>query len=139
MRGAFHAALAFTYGWTLLLVSQSGGMAAAAVTFANYFEPLTGLHISVKVLGVTAIAAFTLVNALGVRAAASTQNGFMVLKIAAIGGFVAVGLFAPHGSAAPVAGAYGGTATDRCDGSGNGSGALRLIADGRRPASCPPS
>ena len=111
MRDAFHPALAFTYGWTLLLVSQSGGMAAAAVTFANYFEPLTGLHASVRVLGVAAIAAFTLVNALGVRAAASAQNGFMVLKIAAIGGFVAVGLFAPHGSAAPVAGVYGGTAT----------------------------
>jgi APA family basic amino acid/polyamine antiporter len=125
MRDAFHPALAFTYGWTLLLVSQSGGMAAAAVTFANYFEPLTGLHVSVNVLGVTAIAAFTLVNAVGVRAAASTQNGFMVLKIAAIGGFVAVGLFAPHGSAATVARAYGGTATI-ADGFGNGSGALRL-------------
>ena len=32
MRDAFHPALAFVYGWTLLLVSQSGGMAAAGVT-----------------------------------------------------------------------------------------------------------
>jgi APA family basic amino acid/polyamine antiporter len=98
MRDAFHPALAFMYGWTLLLVSQSGGMAAAAVTFANYFEPLTGLVLPVKLLGIVAIAIFTLVNALGVRAAANTQNGFMIVKILAIGGFIAVGLFAPHGS-----------------------------------------
>jgi len=96
MRDAFHPVLAFMYGWTLLLVSQSGGMAAAAVTFSNYFEPLTGLHVSAKVLGLVAIAVFTIVNALGVRTGASTQNVFMVLKIAAIGSFVAVGLFAPH-------------------------------------------
>ena len=111
MRDAFHPALAFMYGWTLLLVSQSGGMAAAAVTFSNYFEPLTGLLVSTKIMGVAAIAAFTLVNALGVRTGASTQNVFMILKIAAIGGFVALGLFAPHGGAVSSPGAHAGTAT----------------------------
>lgn len=110
LRDAFHPALAFVFGWTLLLVSQSGGMAAAAVTFANYFEPLTGLHVSTKLLGIAAIAAFTIVNALGVRTGTNTQNTFMVLKILAIGGFVAVGFFAPHAgeaiaSAAPAPGA----------------------------------
>src|SRR5579863_6496912 len=39
MKDAFHPSLAFMYGWTLLLVSQSGGMAAAAVTFAGYVSP----------------------------------------------------------------------------------------------------
>lgn len=113
MRDAFHPALAFVYGWTLLLVSQSGGMAAAAVTFSNYFEPLTGLHVSTKVLGTVAIAAFTLINALGVRTGASTQNAFMVLKIAAIAAFVGVGLFAAHGPAVAAAlpAAYSGGAT----------------------------
>lgn len=101
MRDAFHPALAFTYGWTLLLVSQSGGMAAGAVTFAFYFTPLTGLHADPRVLAVLAIAFFTAINALGVRAGATTQNAFMALKIAAIAAFVAVGLFAPH--AAPLA------------------------------------
>lgn len=112
MRDAFHPALAFTYGWTLLLVSQSGGMAAAAVTFSNYFEPLSGLHVSTKLLGVVAIGAFTAVNALGVRTGTSTQNAFMLLKILAIGGFVAVGLFAPHGArAAALPSAFAGGAT----------------------------
>src|SRR5258707_482574 len=36
LRDAFHPALAFVYGWALLLVIQSGGMAAVAVTFAKY-------------------------------------------------------------------------------------------------------
>src|SRR5215510_2519255 len=36
LRDAFHPSLAFIYGWTLLLVIQTGGMAAVAVTFAKY-------------------------------------------------------------------------------------------------------
>ena len=93
MRDAFHPALGFMFGWTLLLVSQSGGMAAAAVTFANYFEPLTGWHASTAGVAVVAIATFTAINALGVRTGTNTQNGFMVLKIAAIAAFAALGLF----------------------------------------------
>jgi basic amino acid/polyamine antiporter, APA family len=54
-------------------------------------------------LAIAAIAAFTLVNALGVRQGTNAQNLFMVLKIAAIAGFVVVGLFVPH--AAPAGGA----------------------------------
>jgi basic amino acid/polyamine antiporter, APA family len=96
MRDAFHPSLAFMYGWTLLLVSQSGGAAAAAVTFAKYFTPLTGWRLSSGLVAATAIALFTAINALGVRTGATTQNAFMVLKILAIGGFIAVGLVAPH-------------------------------------------
>jgi basic amino acid/polyamine antiporter, APA family len=102
LRDAFHPALAFVYGWTLLLVSQSGGMAAAAVTFAAYFAPLTGWRISTALVGAVAVATFTLVNALGVRTGASTQNAFMVIKILAIAAFAAAGLFLSH-AAAPVA------------------------------------
>jgi APA family basic amino acid/polyamine antiporter len=98
MSDAFHPALAFMYGWTLLLVSQSGGMAAAAVTFARYFAPLTGWHASTALVAATSIALFTAINALGVRAGATTQNLFMIVKILAIGGFIAVGLLAPHAS-----------------------------------------
>jgi APA family basic amino acid/polyamine antiporter len=93
MRDAFHPALGFMFGWTLLLVSQSGGMAAAAVTFANYFEPLTGWHASTAGVAIVAIGTFTAVNALGVRTGTNTQNAFMLLKIAAIASFAALGLF----------------------------------------------
>jgi APA family basic amino acid/polyamine antiporter len=100
MRDAFHPAIAFLYGWTLLIVSQSGGMAAAAVTFALYFTPLTGIHADPSLLAVLIMAFFTIINCLGVREGTSTQNLFMIVKIAAIAGFVLVGLFAPH--AAPL-------------------------------------
>ena len=96
LRDAFHPALAFIFGWTLLLVSQSGGMAAAAVTFANYFAPLTGFHGShgqIAAIAVVAIAVFTAINALGVRTGTTTQNLFMVVKIVAIAAFAAIGLF----------------------------------------------
>lgn len=103
MRDAFHPSLAFMYGWTLLLVSQSGGAAAAAVTFARYFAPLTGWQLSTGVVASIAILFFTAINALGVRSGATTQNAFMILKILAIGGFIAVGIAAPHASAVPAA------------------------------------
>ncbi|HLY02107.1 MAG TPA: amino acid permease [Candidatus Cybelea sp.] len=102
LRDAFHPALAFIFGWTLLLVSQSGGMAAAAVTFANYFATLTTWHASTAGVGVVAIAAFTAINALGVRTGTSTQNAFMVLKILAIAAFAAIGLFVARAATAPV-------------------------------------
>jgi APA family basic amino acid/polyamine antiporter len=103
LRDAFHPALAFIFGWTLLLVSQSGGMAAAAVTFANYFATLTTWHASTAGVAVVAIGAFTAVNALGVRTGTTTQNTFMLLKILAIAAFAAIGLFVAHATAAPVA------------------------------------
>lgn len=106
MRDAFHPALAFVFGWTLLLVSQSGGMAAAAVTFARYFDTLSGTHSSSAAVAVIAIAAFTAINALGVRTGTTTQNAFMALKILAIAAFAAIGLFFVHAvapaGAAPV-------------------------------------
>src|SRR5487761_2527661 len=100
MRDAFHPSLAFAYGWTLLLVSQSGGAAAAAQTFAGYFEPLTSLHVDKNLLAAVTVAVFVIVNCLGVKAGSRTQNAFMVAKILAIVGFISIGLFAPmHASA----------------------------------------
>ncbi len=98
LRDAFHPVVGFSYGWTLLLVSQSGGAAAAAVTFANYFSAVSGSHIDLRLLAALAIAFFTIVNMLGVRAGTSMQNLLMVLKIVAIGGLVVLGLIAPHAS-----------------------------------------
>ena len=44
LREAFHPLVAFLYGWGLLLVIQTGGMAAVAITFARYFLELTNLQ-----------------------------------------------------------------------------------------------
>jgi len=84
IRDAFHPMAAFLYGWTLLLVTQTGGMAAVAMTFANYFRELTGLNVERSVIAVATLAILTVVNCLGVRSGSNVQSAFMVTKIAAI-------------------------------------------------------
>src|SRR5690242_7500746 len=60
LREAWHPAVAFVYGWVLLLVTQTGGMAAVAVTFARYFREISGVTAgdgaiaAISLLGLTA-------------------------------------------------------------------------------------
>lgn len=84
LRDAFHPLAAFLYGWTLLLVTQTGGMAAVAMTFADYFRELTGWNVERSVIAVVTLGTLTLVNCLGVRSGSNVQNALMVTKIAAI-------------------------------------------------------
>ena len=97
LRDAYHPVVAFCYGWTLLLVSQSGGAAASAVTFAFYLPAITGIALNslqATIVAVAVLALFTVINCFGVRESTSTQNGFMIAKIAAIGAVILSGLFA---------------------------------------------
>src|SRR5690349_1902859 len=95
LREAFHPGVAFVYGWVLLLVVQTGGMAAVAVTFARYFVELTYLPISSAALAAIVLATLTIINCLGVRAGSTVQSILMVLKILAITMLVVCGfLFA---------------------------------------------
>ena len=91
LREAYHPALAFLYGWVLLLVIQTGGMAAVAVTFAKYFLELTGLHGSEGLIATLALGLLTIVNCLGVRVGSTVQSILMVLKIFAIAALVVCG------------------------------------------------
>jgi basic amino acid/polyamine antiporter, APA family len=92
LRDAYHPAVAFVYGWALLLVIQTGGMAAVAVTFARYFLEVTHLPLGEPVVAALGIAALVAVNCMGVRSGSTVQNGLMLLKILAILGLVAAGL-----------------------------------------------
>jgi len=92
LREAFHPSVAFLYGWVLLLVIQTGGMAAVAVTFARYFLEMVRLPISDSVLAAVVLTVLTLINCLGVRAGSTVQSIFMVLKIIAIVTLVVAGL-----------------------------------------------
>jgi APA family basic amino acid/polyamine antiporter len=97
IREAYHPAVAFLFGWALLLVTQTGGMAAVAITFARYFLELTRLPLPDWAVGVAALAFLTVVNCLGVRAGSTFQSTLMVLKIVAIAMLVGVGLYGPWG------------------------------------------
>jgi basic amino acid/polyamine antiporter, APA family len=130
LRDAYHPIVAFLYGWVLLLVMQSGGMAASAIVFADYFRELTGIGLPSPVIAIVTIAILTVINCIGVRAGSNVQNALMLIKIAAIAGLIGVGLtvspagietavVAPHGSGwsgmaaamVPVIFAYGGWQT----------------------------
>jgi APA family basic amino acid/polyamine antiporter len=93
LREALHPSLGFLYGWVLLLVIQTGGMAAVTVTFARYFIELTGLPVSEMGVVISTIAVLTLVNCLGVKPGSRVQSVLMLLKIGAILCLVAAGLF----------------------------------------------
>ena len=112
LRDAYHPVVAFLYGWTLLLVSQSGGMAAVAMTFAGYFRELTGIATPPAAIAVAALALLTVVNCFGARAGSNVQSTLMVLKIAAIVMLVTLGWLGLRGealaaSAMPAAGGRG--------------------------------
>lgn len=84
LREAYHPSVAFLYGWVLLLVIQTGGMAAVSITFARYFLELTGLHAQDWVVATAALATLTIINCLGVKTGGRTQSSLMVMKIVAI-------------------------------------------------------
>ena len=84
LREAFHPLLAFLYGWVLLLVVQTGGMAAVSVIFARYFVDLTGFDVPVSAVAVVALIVLTVANCLGVKSGSNVQSALMLLKIMAI-------------------------------------------------------
>ena len=101
LRDAYHPMVAFLYGWVLLLVIQTGGMAAVSITFARYFLELTGIHAQDWVVAIAALGVLTLINCLGVKAGGRTQSAFMVMKIIAIAALVICGLFFTERHASP--------------------------------------
>lgn len=87
----------FLFGWTLLLVVQSGGMAAVAIFFAEDFRALTGWNLPTPGIIVVMLGLLTFANCLGVKTGNETQSILGVAKIAAIVGLIFCGLFlVPH-------------------------------------------
>ncbi len=111
IREAYHPLLAFIYGWALLLVTQTGGMAAVAVTFARYFVELTRISLPEWLIAALTLGVLTVINCLGVKAGSTTQSVLMVLKILAIAALIACGLFL--GGRPARTPAFAGTILDR--------------------------
>lgn len=91
LREAYHPAVGFLYGWVLLFVIQTGGMAAVSITLARYFVELTGLQAPDWIVATMALGTLTLINCLGVKTGGRTQSALMVLKIVAIAALVIAG------------------------------------------------
>src|SRR6266550_5862943 len=95
LRDAMHPLVAFGYGWSLLFVIQTGGMAAVALIFANHVLELVGVRVTdlrAAILASAALVLLTIINCIGVRAGSVTQNVFMILKLIAIATLVILGL-----------------------------------------------
>ncbi len=92
LREAFGSPLAFIYGWGLLLVTGTGGVAAVAITFARYFKSLTGVTWPEQIIAVVTLAILTFVNCFGVRSGSNVQSALMILKTMAIAALVIFGL-----------------------------------------------
>ncbi len=94
LRDAFGRLPAFLYGWTQLLVINSGGIAAVAFTFATYSVALGGGDARLATpIAIAAILLLSGINYFGVRFGAIVQNVFTVLKLAALAGLIGVGLY----------------------------------------------
>jgi APA family basic amino acid/polyamine antiporter len=113
LREAYGPATGFLFGWALLLVIQSGTIAAVAVAFANFTGVLApwfsgdnylvspvrlseGYAISLstqQLLAVVMVLLLTVINTRGLKTGKLIQNGFTFTKTAALVGLIAVGLF----------------------------------------------
>lgn len=100
LREAFGPLPGFLYAWALLLVIATGAAAAVAMTFAGYAVALLGVGPAAqRPVAAAALIFLTLLNIVGVRPAAWSQNIFTVLKLLAIAILVGAALLA---AAAPV-------------------------------------
>ena len=98
LREAYHPSVAFMYGWGLLLVTQTGGMAAVAVIFSSYFRALTGLVWNDSAIAAMVLLILTGINCLGARAGSNVQSALMLLKIGALAALVVLGFGLGGGS-----------------------------------------
>jgi APA family basic amino acid/polyamine antiporter len=91
LRDAYHPIVAFLYGWTLLLVVQTGGMAGAAIIFGRYFRELSGLPVPEQLVAAITLAILTAINCFGIRAGSNVQSALMLTKLGAITMLIGVG------------------------------------------------
>jgi len=102
LRESYGPLVGFLFGWTTLLVVQTGGQAAVAIIFAKNFNVLVGGGLSEHVVVVATLAAVAGINCIGVRTGNGAQSLLGALKVAAIAALVIAGLlFARHGLLPP--------------------------------------
>ena len=111
LREAYGPATAFLFGWALLLVIQTGTIAAVAVAFANFsgvfFPAISSANYIVapvvfgryalslsaqQLVAIGSILLLTWANSSGLRTGMLIQNLFTVAKTAALFGLIAIGL-----------------------------------------------
>ena len=95
LRDGLHPLAGFLYGWALLLVIESGAIAAVAITFATYALRVAGAPEGAKVpLAIGSLVVLSAINYVGVKPGSRVLNVFVVLKVAALAVLVGAGFLA---------------------------------------------
>ena len=113
LREAFSPLWGFLYGWTLLLVIQTGSIAALGVSFSRYLGVLwpwvseghyliAPVHVSstyalslstAQLIGLLVILILTATNLRGVNYGKCLQTSFTIVKIGSLVGVIVIGVF----------------------------------------------
>ena len=104
LREAYGPVWGFLYGWSSGVVINPASIAAIALGFATYlgfFVPLGDA--GTKAVAVVSIIGLTVLNSLGVRLGAVTQNVLTLTKIGLLVALIAVGFLLPGGGVANLA------------------------------------
>jgi APA family basic amino acid/polyamine antiporter len=98
LREAYHPVVAFLFGWASLVMIQGGGLAAVAITFAQYLLRLAGApRADARPLAVAALVLVALVNTAGVKPGSRLLNTLVLLKVGALAVLIGGGLVLARG------------------------------------------
>lgn len=123
LRDAYHPLVGFLYGWGLLLMIESGAIAAVAITFAEYTLRLVGHPgASSQALAILGIVVMSAVNYLGVKPGSRVLNGFVLVKMVPLALLIVAGLLLPaHGGGVAGAAMAAGAAAEASGGAAAGT------------------
>lgn len=108
LKEAWSELVGFAYGWTLLLVIQTGTIAAVAVATAKFlgviFPWITSTTMLINIgsfhflsveqfVAISSLIILTWINCTGVKSGAIVQNVFTIAKVIALLGLIIIGLF----------------------------------------------
>jgi APA family basic amino acid/polyamine antiporter len=92
LRETYGPLAAFLVGWTLLLVVQTGGMAAVSIVFSKNLNVLSGGALDERWIIVILLSVLAGVNVVGVSAGNGVQTILGAIKIAMIAALILAGL-----------------------------------------------
>jgi basic amino acid/polyamine antiporter, APA family len=96
LRDAWHPIVGFLYGWALLLLIESGALAAVAIAFATHALRLVERPDASPVpLAIGAIVLLSMINFFGVKPGSRLLNVLVVLKVGALAILILAGTAAP--------------------------------------------
>src|SRR5688500_2514390 len=100
LKDAWHPLAGFLYVWALLLIIETGAMAAVAIIFAEYLLRFLGRDTTLALpLAIAALVIVSAINYAGVKPGSRVLNLFVILKVAALAVLIAIGLLMPAESA----------------------------------------